>query len=47
MARDATLVRGTRPFIFTNLKTGAGLEDIVAWIQHQLLFDPASLGRRT
>jgi urease accessory protein len=38
MSRDAALVRGGRPFIFTNLKTGAGLEDIVAWIQHQLLF---------
>ena len=39
MARDSKIVRGERPFIFTNLKTGAGLEDIVSWIQQELLFD--------
>jgi urease accessory protein len=39
MARDAAAVRGGRPFIFTNLKIGAGLEDVVAWIQRELLFD--------
>ncbi len=39
MARDAKAVRGDRPFIFSNLKTGEGLEDIVSWIQRELLFD--------
>ncbi len=39
MARDAASVRGQRPFIFSNLKTGEGLEDIVSWIQRELLFD--------
>lgn len=39
MARDSRSVRGDRPFVFTNLKTGEGLEDIVAWIQRELLFD--------
>jgi urease accessory protein len=39
MARDSKAVRGDRPFVFTNLKTGAGLEDVVAWIQRELLFD--------
>ena len=39
MARDSKLMRGERPFVFTNLKTGAGLEDIVSWIQRELLFD--------
>jgi urease accessory protein len=39
MARDSKLVRGERPFIFTNLKTGTGLEEIVSWIQRELLFD--------
>jgi urease accessory protein len=39
MARDSRSVRGDRPFVFTNLKTGVGLEDIVAWIQRELLFD--------
>jgi urease accessory protein len=39
MARDATAVRGERPFIFSNLKTGEGLESIVSWIQRELFFD--------
>jgi urease accessory protein len=39
MARDATSVRGQKPFIFSNLKTGEGLDDIVSWIQRELLFD--------
>ena len=39
MARDARAVRGERPFVFTNLKIGTGLEDIVAWIRHEQLFD--------
>ena len=39
MARDSKSVRGGRPFVFTNLKTGAGLEDIVSWIQREVLFD--------
>src|SRR5256712_3442605 len=36
MARDSRNVRGERPFVFTNLKTGTGLEDIVSWIQREL-----------
>jgi urease accessory protein len=39
MARDAGAVRGDRPFVFSNLKTGDGLEEIVAWIRHELMFD--------
>jgi urease accessory protein len=39
MSRDAMLVRGDRPFIFSNLKTGTGLEEIIAWIRRELLFD--------
>src|SRR5919202_1621148 len=33
MERDAKKMRGTRPFVFTNLKTGAGLETIVRFIE--------------
>jgi len=33
MARDARKMRGARPFVFTNLKTGEGLGDIVEFIQ--------------
>jgi urease accessory protein len=33
MARDAAKMRGTRPFVFTNLKTGAGLDKVIAFIK--------------
>jgi len=39
MARDAATMRGARPFVFTNLKTGAGLEDVVTWIQRELMYE--------
>src|SRR5262245_18129324 len=39
MARDARAARGDRPFVFTNIKSGEGVEDVIAWIEHQLLFD--------
>jgi urease accessory protein len=39
MARDSRLMRGDRPFVFTNLKDRTGLEDVVSWIRHELLFD--------
>jgi urease accessory protein len=39
MARDALTMRGERPFVFTNLKNGTGLPDVVAWIRHELLFE--------
>ncbi len=39
MARDSKIVRGERPFVFTNLKAGTGLEDVVSWIRRELLFD--------
>ena len=37
MERDAGRMRGTRPFVFTNLKTGDGVDTIVEWIQSELL----------
>ncbi|HXI31432.1 MAG TPA: urease accessory protein UreG [Vicinamibacterales bacterium] len=39
MARDSRTMRGDRPFIFTNLKTGAGVPDVIAWIRHELLYE--------
>ena len=38
MERDARRMRGERPFVFSNLKTGDGLDDIVAFIEHRGLF---------
>ena len=42
MARDSVRMRGERPFVFTNLKTGAGLQDVVQWIERELLFERAT-----
>jgi urease accessory protein len=39
MDRDSRLMRGSRPFVFTNLRTGDGLEDIVQWIRREVLLD--------
>ena len=35
MARDARTQRGERPFVFTNLKTGEGLEPVIAFIRER------------
>src|SRR2546426_5488628 len=39
MARDAKTMRGDRPFVFTNLKSGDGLQDVITWIRHDLLYE--------
>ena len=41
MERDSRRMRGARPFIFTNLRTGEGLETIVTWIKRELILDAA------
>jgi urease accessory protein len=33
MERDARKMRGERPFVFTNLKTGQGLDTVIAFIE--------------
>ena len=38
MDRDARKMRGERPFLFTNLKTEHGLDDVIGWIERDLLF---------
>ncbi len=35
MDRDARKMRGERPFVFSNLKTGQGLDTIIAFIERQ------------
>jgi urease accessory protein len=39
MASDARRQRGERPFVFTNLRTGEGVQDVVAFIREQGLLD--------
>ena len=38
MDRDAKKMREDRPFIFTDLKTHKGLDDVVAWLTKEYLF---------
>lgn len=40
MDRDAKTMRGDKPFVFSNLKTGHGLQDIVAFIVRQGMLNP-------
>jgi urease accessory protein len=41
MARDAKRMRGERPFLFTNLRSGDGVAEVVAFIRKQGLLDAA------
>ena len=39
MARDARVQRGERPFVFTNMKTGEGIEQIVDFVGSEGMID--------
>jgi len=39
MDRDSQRMRGSKPFLFTNLKSGEGLDRVMAWIRRELLFE--------
>lgn len=39
MERDAKVQRGTKPQVFTNLKVGEGLDGVINWIKHDVLFE--------
>ena len=41
MDRDAKKMRGERPFVFTNMKTGEGLEAVIAFIEEKGMLDVA------
>jgi urease accessory protein len=38
MERDAQKMRGSRPFVFTNLKESVGLDEIIAWLESEVIF---------
>lgn len=39
MDRDSRMMRGQKPFVFTNLKTRDGVGAVVSWIRQELLFE--------
>src|SRR5437762_1453333 len=45
MDRDARRMRGERPFVFTNLKDGVGVDAVVEWIRKDLLLASAATAR--
>ena len=44
MDRDATRMRGERPFVFSNMKTGQGLRDIIDFILDRGMLGTRDLG---
>jgi urease accessory protein len=45
MDRDARKMRGARPFVFSNLKTGQGLDAIVGFIEKEGMLSAAPAQR--
>ncbi len=45
MDRDARRQRGERPFVFTNLRDGVGVDAVVEWIRTDLLLASAATAR--
>lgn len=39
MERDSKKMRGTRPFVFTNIRGDEGVDQIVKWIKRSVLFE--------
>jgi urease accessory protein len=38
MNRDSKIQRGERPFVFCDLKSYKGLDDVVAWLEQECFF---------
>jgi urease accessory protein len=37
MDRDSRRMRGERPFVFTNLLSGEGLDSVVEWVEQRMV----------
>ena len=46
MARDAKLMRGERPFIFADLRSEKGKEEVLGWLRREALFGMSNEGMR-
>jgi urease accessory protein len=40
MDRDARKMRGDRPFLFTNLKDGTGVPEVLTWVRQKMAVPP-------
>lgn len=39
MDRDSRRMRGARPFLFTNIMKGEGVDEVITWIKHDVLLE--------
>ena len=39
MERDSIKMRGTKPFIFTNIREDEGVNDVISWIKQNVLLE--------
>nr|WP_320015410.1 hypothetical protein [uncultured Desulfobacter sp.] len=40
MEQDTRRMRGDKPFVFANIKTGKGVDDIIEFLIHQGMLEP-------
>ena len=38
MARDSKKMRGEKPFVFTNIRTGEGIDEVIAFLDRNVFF---------